>query len=76
MEDAMWSTAEIIKARNDEYPCLKRSHNGDVVLFYAPRCGIKIHSDNPRTAPGHHATDWAEEQVFFPFNGYVTIHSD
>lgn len=57
-----------------EYPCLKVSVAGRIVLFISKETGVIVGWDNPphEVKIGAFSKDWAETE-FKPFTGTVTI---
>jgi len=59
-----------------EYPCLKRSKDGVIVYFNAPREGLVVQGIGELyNKPGTYLTVWYEDN-FTPFNGTVTLEND
>ena len=59
-----------------EYPCLKISESGNIVLFTSSKTGTVIQSDKSNYYQvGKYSTDWAERN-FTPFHGTITLSND
>lgn len=61
---------------NLEYPCLKISDAGLIVLFTSIETGIVIQPDKRNLyTVGQYGTDWMESK-FTPFHGTITLSND
>ena len=65
---------EANQAPKSEYPCLKISNDGTIVLFTNKRMGVVLY-EGERTTKGEYGIFWAEE-LFTPFNGTITLFND
>ncbi|MDD5358348.1 MAG: hypothetical protein PHX80_04325 [Candidatus Nanoarchaeia archaeon] len=66
--------------RKIKYPCLKivvkgGDGKGPIVLFSRPDTGVVIRGVGDHET-GEHATNWAEDACFIPFDGQVILEND
>jgi hypothetical protein len=54
------------------YPCIKKSENGNIVLFTRPKKGTILNSESGFYPIGYYGKDWAEE-VFKDFLGEICL---
>ena len=52
------------------YPCIKKSEQGNIVLFTKQKTGIALSSKTKRYPVGYYSEDWAEEG-FRVFSGAI-----
>ncbi len=59
-----------------EYPCLKVSQDGSIVLFKSHKVGVVVWSIDVRATPiGYYSDNWFES-TFTPFTGTITLSND
>lgn len=57
-----------------EYPCLKISKSGNVVLFTEHKMGFRVATDSDYQL-GDHSTNW-DMAEFTPFTGTIELSND
>ena len=69
----MIKTAKTDIETSENYPILKISQHGNIVLFSTKHCGTIVHCCNPSMyTPGYYATSWSEEE-FSIYTGSISL---
>lgn len=62
------------EVKGDEYPIIKATSSGLVVLFITEKTGVVIKTSDLSTyLIGAFSDDWAEEECFKPFTGTIEL---